>query len=340
MFARFATLCSILLFGCTQLAACSHAAAPLKADVGLVTVEPGSGYSGFVDQAAAGLQECRRQSGAGILMPSPTSASDYDGQLILLATENADTIVAVGFPMAADVERVARRFDKVHFVLIDAAVEGANVNSITFNVQEGAFLAGALAAMTTKTGRVAFLGGVEAPLLEASEAGFAAGVREVDPRVKVAVRYAGSFDDRDAGRRAADALFGDGADIIYTVAGVSGLGAIDAAKAHPGRFIIGSDADQDALAPGVVLTSVVKRIDRAALRACLETVAAKPEGGITQLGLADGGIELTDFRYTKRIVGDARIERLKRIEAAIAAGRIVPPQTRAALAAFSPAPLP
>jgi basic membrane protein A len=339
MFARFATRSTILLWGCVQLAACSHPS-PISANVGLVTAEPGSGYAGFVDRAMAGLQECRRQTGATLLTAAPVSSSDYDRQLILLATENADAIIAVGPPAAADVERIARRFDKAHFVLIDGAVAGANVDSIAFDEPEGAFLAGALAAMVSKTGSVAFVGGVDAPLLESAEAGFAAGVREIDPRVKVRVRYVGSFDDRDAAKRQAESLFASGSDIVYVVAGPAGLGAIDAAKERPGRYIIGSDSDQDALAPGVVLTSVVKRIDAAAARACLETVAEKPESGLTVLGLANGGITLTDFTYSKAVVGEAHIERLGRIRDEIVAGRIVPPHTRAALATFSPAPVP
>jgi len=162
----------------------------------------------------------------------------------------------------------------------------------------------------------------------------------VNPRVKVRVGYVGSFTDREAARRQAESLFASGTDIAYVVAGPSGLGAIDAAKARPGRYIIGSDSDQDALAPGIVLTSVVKHVDVAAQRVCLQTVAEKPASGLTVLGLADGGVGLTDFRYTSGVVGSEHIERLGRIRDAIVAGRIVPPQTKGGLAAFAPAPVP
>ena len=211
--------------------------------------------------------------------------------------------------MVPDVERASRRFDTNHFIIIDAAVNQPNVDSMTFAEQDGAFLAGALAAMVSKTKSVAFLGGQDAPLLRKSEAGFEAGVREIDPHVAVRVRYVGSFDDPQEARRLAASLFETGSDIVYVVAGRSGTGAIAAVKERTGAFVIGADSAQDRLAPGKVLASVVKRVDVAALRACLEMAAEKPASGHRILGLADGGVALTDFPYTRAYVGAATIAR-------------------------------
>jgi basic membrane protein A len=306
----------------------------------LVEAAPGTGDSAYDGPAYAGLQECRRQTGAEITALAAASPADYAPKLTLLATENYDAVLAAGFSMAPDVYKIARRFENTHFAMIDAVVDLPNVESITFNEPEGAFLAGALAAMMSTTGAVAFLGGADVPLLQRSEAGFTAGARQVDPRIRVAVRYLTSFEDPAGGRRAADALFGAGAGVLYVVAGKSGLGAIDAAKGRRGGYVIGVDSDQDALAPGKVLTSVVKHVGAATLRVCQEIAAQKPFSGHVVLGLADGGIGLTGFAYTSKLIGPARLARLARIRSAIVARAIVPPATRAALRAFKPVPLP
>ena len=303
----------------------------------MVAAAPGTGYEAYNQEAASGLTECKRRTGTDVAVVETASPADYERQIALLATENYDAVLGIGFSMAPAIERESRRFDTNHFIIIDAAVSQPNVDSMTFAEQDGAFLAGALAAMVSKTKSVAFLGGRDVPLIRKSEAGFEAGVREIHPAAKVRVRYLGSFDDPNGAKRLAASLFESGTDIVYVVAGRSGPGAIDAAKARKGAFVIGADSMQDGLAPGIVLTSVVKRVDVAALRGCLEVVAQKPASGHRVLGLADGGVSLTDFPYTKAYVGAATIARLERVRQAIVDGSIVPPSTRAELAAFRPA---
>lgn len=333
MLARLSLFLGLVL-GAASLAGCRPGApAPIK--VTLITGLAGLGDRSFDDEARAGLDACKRETSADVATVVPASAADVEPQLVLAATQNDDAVIALGFPMAPDVERVARRFQNAHFALIDAVVDEPNVESITFKEQEGAFLAGALAAMVSRTGHIAFLGGADAPLLQRSEAGFVAGAHMVGPQVRVVdVRYLGSFTDRAAGRRAAASLFDGGADIVFAVAGPAGLGAIDAVKARRGDFVIGADANQDGLAPGKVLTSVLKRVDRAAQRACTEAVAQKPASGQLVLGLAEGGIALTGFPYTKGLIGPQRIARLERVRQAIVAGKVVPPASRAELLHF------
>jgi basic membrane protein A len=249
-------------------------------------------------------------------------------------------VVALGYGIARDVDASARRFAKTHFALIDGVVEQPNVESVTFAVEQSGYLAGALAALVSRTGTVAFLGGADVTEIRPAEVGFLAGARAVRPGVTTVVRYVGSFDDRAGGARLAARLYGERADVVYAAAGRSGLGAIDAAKARRAAYVIGSDADQDALAPGIVLASALKHVDVAVLRVCQETASHKPISGRLVLGLADGAVGLSGFRYTKAVVGAARIARLERLRAAIAAGRVVPPATRAALAGFRAAALP
>ena len=332
MFAR--ALLIVAVVACLASPCGLVAAAERGTTIGLVPDAGGFSDRGYNDAAAAGLRACRAQTGVDVLTGTTKSPADYEPQLTLLTTQNADAIVALGFGMAGDLDRVARRFENARFAIVDAVVNEPNVNSVTFREQDGSFLAGALAALVSKTKRVAFLGGSASPLLERSEAGFVAGARAVDPRVRVAIRYVGSFDDAPAARAVADALFAAGSDIAYVVAGRAGRGAFDAVKARRGDYVIGADVDQDGLVPGKVLSSVVKRIDTAVLRVCRETAGGKPVSGHVELGIAEDGIGLTRFRYTARTVGAPAIARLERIRRAVASGAIVPPASRAALARF------
>ncbi|MBV8355553.1 MAG: BMP family ABC transporter substrate-binding protein, partial [Candidatus Eremiobacteraeota bacterium] len=134
-------------------------------------------------------------------------------------------------------------------------------------------------------------------------------------------------------------LFDQGADIIYAAAGKSGLGAIELVKQRNNDYVIGVDSDQDALAPGKILTSMVKHVDNAVLGVCKGAVDGKFPGGHLVLGLAQNGVGLTDFQYTKQAIGPANIARVNRIRQAIVARKIVPPATREELASFKPVPL-
>jgi basic membrane protein A len=314
-------------------AGCGKGAAP-PTRVAMVAGPLGFGDRSYNDAARAGLAACSRESSTQTDAVVAPSAADYGRELTLLATENYDAVIALGYPVAPDVAAAARRFEKTHFALIDAVVDLPNVSSITFDEAQGSFLAGAAAALVSKTGTVGFLGGAPSALLERYEAGFTAGVRTVNPRTAVRIAYAGSFDDVAAGKRSAGALIARRADVVYAVAGRSGLGAIEAVQAHPAVYAIGVDSNQDALAPGKVLTSVVKRVDVAALRVCREAHAQKPLSGHVVLGVADGAIGLTDFAYTRGVIGAAGLARLERIRRLIAAGTIRPPQSRAELRAF------
>ncbi len=338
MHARQAAALAALVLA-LPLSGCARAAGQVPVSLALLPERSPALDPAFEAAARAGLDACRRGTGLQPRALDAVPPRDYEQQLGVLATENADTVVALGYGIAGDVEAAARRFGKTHFALIDGVVDEPNAESVTFAGEQSGFLAGALAALVSRSGTVAFLGGADAAEIRPSEVGFLAGARAVRPGVATVVRYVGSFGDRAAGVRAADALFAGRADVVYAAAGSSGLGAIDAAKRRRGAYVIGSDSDQDGLAPGIVLSSALKHVDVAVRRVCEETASRKPVSGRLVLGLADGAVGLTDFRYSKAAIGAANLARLERLRAAIAAGELVPPATRAELARFrAPAP--
>jgi basic membrane protein A and related proteins len=323
---------------CVALGGCGRHRGPQPGQLtlGMVTDVGGLGDRSFNDSAYRGLLMSRTKLNAYVQVLQSRSAADYQPNLSALANLHYEMIYGVGFLMGLDLDSVAKENPKQRFAIIDAIIDDPNVVSITFREQDGSFLAGALAAMVSKTHHIAFLGGIDIPLIEKFEAGYEAGAREVDPSIKVDVKYAGSFEDVAAGKELANLLFNDGVDIVYTAAGKVGLGSIDAAKSRDGVYIIGVDSNQDALAPGKVLTSMVKKVDVAVFDVAQSIANGKPMTGHVEFGLKDGAIGLTDFAYTKAAIGDANLVHLAAIERAIIAGKIVPPSTRDALAKFTP----
>ena len=321
------------------LAACSHPksiAQGGRVRLAMVTDTGGLGDQAFNDNAYLGLLDAKAKLHADIAVLQSRSAADYQPNLTVLAAKEYDAIFAAGYLMARDLDEVATLFPHRHFVLIDAVVEEPNVASVTFREQEGSFLAGAAAAMVTKTKTVGFIGGMDIPLINKFGSGFAAGARQIDPSISVLIKYVGAFDDPAAGKEIAGVMIDQHADVIYSAASKSGLGSIEQVKSRPGTYAIGVDVDQDGVAPGKVLTSMVKRVDTAVLKLSELTAAAKFPTGHIQLGLKDGAIGLTDFKYTRNALTPAQFHHIDVLRTAVIDGKIVPPTTRETLAAYKP----
>jgi basic membrane protein A len=327
--------CAALAGGCAHHAQTAQSA-PGALSLGMVTDVGGLGDRSFNDSAHAGLVQANAQLGARIQVLQSKSAADYQPNLQALTNQHFDEIYAIGFLMNKDLDQMAKSNPKQNYAIVDAVVDDPNVASITFKEEDGSFLAGALAAMVSKTHTIAFLGGQDIPLLRKFEAGFTAGAHEIDPNTNVQVKYVGSFDDAGAGKELANLLFDSGADIVFAAAGKAGLGAIESVKSRPAKFIIGVDSNQDSLAPGKILTSMVKRVDVGVFRVAQSAKNKAPLHGHLVLGLRDNGVTLTDFQYTKNVVTPDMIKRLDAIKAAIISGKIAPPATREDLATFKP----
>jgi basic membrane protein A len=321
----------------TLLSACAEtAAASSGARVGMVLDLGGLGDRSFNDAAYTGLGRCALRYGIDPLVRESNTGADYATNLASLVSAKADEVLAIGYLTESAVAAAAKAHADRHFTIVDAVVDAPNVTSLTFKEEQGSFLAGALAAMMSRTHRIAFLGGVDIPILRKFEVGYIAGARTVDPATDVSVQYVGTFDDVAKGRAAAQALVDRHADVIFSAAGRAGIGTIELVKARKGLFAIGVDSNQDALVPGRVLTSMLKHVDTGVDIACSHAATHEAMPNTVVLGLRENGVGLTDFAYTRTVIGPQRIARLAALRDAIIAGTIVPPATRDELKRFRP----
>jgi basic membrane protein A len=266
---------------------------------------------------------------------------DYQPNLQLLVDQGADLTIGVGFLLENALEAVARANPKSRFLLIDSPLMDAtghpftlpNVRTVVYREEEGAFLVGALAGLVAKQA-VGFVGGMELPLIKKFEAGFRAGVRAVNPGLKVLVQYTGSFDNVSAGKAAGADLLAKGCEVVFHGAGIDGVGVIQAVKeAHDAGkkvYAVGVDSDQSALAPEAMLTSMLKRVDLAVWQAVHDVATGEFQGGDGRLGLKEGGLALAEV--TLDIPDKARVlARVAALAARLEAGELKAPTTLAEL---------
>lgn len=300
----------------------TFAAKPMK--VGIVLSTGGLGDKSFNDSAYRGLEKAKKDLGIDFKYVEPASPAEDEQYLREYADAGYDLIIATGFQMTDAAKNVAKDYPDKKFAMIDDVVDLPNVKSLTFAEDEGSFLAGALAAMMSKTGVIGFVGGMEVPLIKKFQRGYEDGAKYVNPNIKVLVTYTASqnpFNDPVKGKENTISQIKQGADVIYHAAGGTGMGVIDAAKQN-GVFAIGVDSNQDGVAPGTVLTSMIKNVDVAVYDTIKETQEGKFKGGQEVFGVKNDGVGLTDFEFTKDKIGEANLQRLQEIVNKIKAGEI------------------
>jgi basic membrane protein A len=260
----------------------------------------GAGFNELVWTGAQRAADIFSAELTEITAESGDTAADREVLLEEVASASYGQIFVIGSAWAYAVAEVAPRYPETWFaVLDDGTVDAPNVIGITFNEEQGSFLAGAAAALTSTTGRIGFIGEVKSPLLQEYEAGFAAGARAVNPRVKVQVKYLSRQTDGTGpgnpakARKAALRMYDAGADVVYAAAAESGIGVIQAAHDR-GRWAIGFDSDQylssDPSLRSAVLTSMVKRADVATFTVAMEIGTGVPKDGNNVLGLDRDGV--------------------------------------------------
>ncbi|MEP7054712.1 MAG: BMP family ABC transporter substrate-binding protein [Actinomycetota bacterium] len=284
-------------------AASSSAPEKKTLKVGLAYDVGGVGDKSFNDSANAGLERVKAELSLdvkGLSAKIGEVAADKEARLKLLADGGYNPIVAVGFSYAAALEKVAAKYPDIKFGIIDdASSKLPNVAGHTFAADQGSYIVGAAAALKSKTGTIGYVGGVQVPLLESFRAGYNAGAKQARPDIKVVYKYLtqapdfSGFNDPGKGKEAARGMYDAGADVVYQVAGGSGTGVFEAAKAA-NAMAIGVDSDQYESAAAnikdVIITSMVKHVDVAVFDFVKSVGDDKFTAGDHKYDLANGGI--------------------------------------------------
>jgi basic membrane protein A len=332
---------SLLLTATMVLAACApkEEAAPAEAaamddgssfKVAMLTDLGGLAGSdevkGFSDLGWDAVKQAETDLGAQVTLLEAKELADLEPNLIKMASEGYDVVVGVGYLFTDAMAAVAPQFPDTKFVIVDSVVDSPNVASLVFAEEQGSFLVGAIAGGMTQTGTVGFIGGMESPLIEKFEAGYIAGARAINPDITVLSGYTGNFTDVAAGKDLSLTQHDQGADIIYAAAGSCGLGTIEAAKEN-GFYAIGVDTNQDGVAPGSVLTSMLKHVEIAVYDAIKSAYDGNFKAGVTTYDLSVGGVGYSPMEYTKDAVPADLLTRVEELKQEIIDGTIVVPTT-------------
>lgn len=291
----------------------------------------GRGDGTFNDSAATGGERATAELGIEVKELEATVDEDRKANLELLAGDGAGVIVGVGFMFTDPMGEIAAANPDITFGIVDSVVEAPNVRSLVFAEEQGSFLVGAAAALKSESGTIGFIGGQEIDLIKKFEAGYTAGAQYINPDIVVNVKYLGPAGDNSAWGNVAGAKeiaagwYAEGADIIYTAAGGSGAGTIEAAV-EAGKWAIGVDSDQyltagseDAKAH--ILTSMLKRVDVSVFETMKAACEGDTAGGIKVFDLSNDGV---GYATSGGYVDDIAAQ-LDEIKAKIVAGEIEVP---------------
>ena len=288
--------------------------------VGLVTDINQLNDRGFNHLAYMGLLRSERELGVQGRVYQSASAQDYIPNLAQFAQQGYDLVISVGFAQADAVAKVAKRFPKTHFAIIDVdaatlAGKPKNVLGLLFREQEVGYLAGYLSGLVEKAKPgpdvIGSVGGMKEPPVDRFIAGYQAGAKKADPGIKLLNGYSQDWVDLAKCKEEALNQIGAGSTIEFQVAGGCGLGTLDAAK-EKRVWGIGVDADQSYLGPHV-LTSATKRVDQAVFLTVKDVQDGKFRGGRNAIfGLKQNGVGLGKIspKVPKKDV--AAVDRIRR----------------------------
>jgi basic membrane protein A len=331
---------AVLLFAAAACGGTEEGAARTgRVRVGLVLSSGGRGDGGFNDAAIGGLAEAARTLGADTAVSESGGDETSPAALGRYAREKRDLVVGISFMASAPAFALANQHPGTNFAVLDyspvtdslgrAMPTPPNLAGITYRSEEGAFLAGALAGLMSKTGRVGFVGGMDAPVIRQFEAGYAAGVRRVCPGCRVVVNYAGTtpaaFSDPARGLALAAAQYAGGVDVIFHAAGGTGTGVFRAAR-ESGRWVIGVDVDQYDQAPGRVLTSITKNLGVSVQGLVKQQATGGFRAGLVSQGLADGAVGWIYDERNRALIPAAVYNQVETLRQAVIAGLIQVPR--------------
>lgn len=289
------------------------------------------GSSAYCDGFHIGVRTA--ESDLGIILTEVNGNENDPGATEMLmrdAAHNSDLVITAGYQMGDILKLVAPDFPDVKFSIFDVVLDMPNVAAVNYKSNEGSFLVGAIAALKSVNGKIGYIGGADVPLLHEFEAGYIAGIREINPMAEISVEYisldATGFIQPEKAKEIALAQYANGVDVIYTAAGGSGQGVLEAAQ-ETQNYIIWVDSNGNGLAPGLVLTSMAKEIPASVNRIIQETVEGNFMPGVRYFGLKDGGVYYAIDEHNQPLLSDEIIAKVESLKEKIINREIIVPDT-------------
>ena len=308
--------------------------------VGIVFDIGGKNDRSFNAAAWEGVQRAEKDLPICLYDVEPGNPTSIEPAMRAFAEKNFDLIIGIGFAQGPIMQKVATDYPNIKFAIVDGVIfedDGKtpkkNVASLVFREHEGSYLVGMIAASKSKSGVLGFVGGMDIPLIHKFETGYAEGAKSVNPNVKIVDNYVGvtdsAWNNPGKGKELALSQINQGADVIFTAAGNSGLGAFDAveqygknADGEANKFVIGVDSNQNGVKPGFVLTSMVKRVDNSVYDVVKEVLGGHFAGGFHVFGLDKDGVAYAMDDNNKAIIPAEVLQKVEESKKKIIAGEI------------------
>lgn len=329
---------ALLVPACTERAIAKREGCKIR--VGIVFDIGGKNDRSFNAAAWEGVKRAQQDLDICLYDVEPGNPTSIEPAMRAFAEKNFDLIIGVGFAQGPIMQKVALDYPNNRFAIVDGVIFEAdgktplkNVASLVFREHEGSYLVGMIAASKSKTGVLGFLGGMDIPLIHRFETGYEEGARSVNKDIRVIDNYVGvtdgAWNNPGKGKELSLAQIEKGADVIFTAAGNSGLGAFDAveqygknADGEANKFVIGVDSNQNGVKPGFVLTSMVKKVDNAVYDVVKEILEGRFEGGFHVFGLDKDGVAYAMDEHNKALIPAEVIQRVEEAKTKIGTGEI------------------
>ncbi len=327
-FSTYLVLMLILLIGLsTSINAASNRVAYI--------INGGLGDQSFYDSGQSGIDKIKEEYG----VKTTTIECNFDPAKYQQALQsaiqwNADVIYVISYGFEDLLKQYADMYPNKKFINIDTVVQNSRntITSVDFIEEEGAFMAGVVAALVTNDTSlkgvnsnkvIGAVGGDEDPVISAFIYGYEQGAHYIDPEIKVETIYAGTWTDPVKGKQAAKQLYSKKADIVFQIASLTGAGVLEAAK-EEGKYAIGVDSNQNPLQPGHVVTSDLKNVGKA-IYDVYQTIANNTfkAGEVLEYGLANEGVGLAIDKYTKEILPESSLNKVYEVQEKIINGTII-----------------
>ncbi len=308
--------------------------------VGIVFDIGGKNDRSFNAAAWEGVRRAEKELDICLYDVEPGNPTSIEPAMRAFAERDFDLVIGVGFAQGPIMQKVANDYPDIKFAIIDGVIfekDGktpkANVASLVFREHEGSFLVGMIAASKSKSGILGFVGGMDIKLIHRFATGYEEGAKYVNPNIKVLTNFVGvtdsAWNNPGKGKELALNQIDKGADVLFTAAGNSGLGAFDAVEQYgknengeANKFVIGVDSNQNGVKPGFVLTSMVKRVDNAVFDVVQEVLEKRFQGGFHVFGLDKDGVAYAMDEFNKPLIPADVLTRVEEARSKIVSGEI------------------